>query len=89
MTRGRTLGQAAYKSSAGGGAAGWLHLTLVLERAPAELLPGGGPALHRGKTHFLPVRGTGSCQESTLCEVVLAEFRMMRSCFASLSPSPL
>lgn len=64
-------------------------LPLCWTAAPAEFLPGGAAALHRGETSFLPVWGTGSCQELALCEVVLAAFRTMRSCFASLPPSPL
>lgn len=59
---------------------------ILHKAAPAELVPGGTADLHRGEMHFLPVQGTGLCQELALCEVVLAEFRMMCSSFAYLSP---
>lgn len=53
---------------------------------PAELSPRGAAAWHR---YFLPVWGTGSCQKPSLHEVLLAELRMMCSCFPSLPTSPL
>lgn len=61
-------------------------VTLCQAEAPAELLPWGAAAWHR---YFLPVWETGSCQEPSLHEMLLAELRVMYSCFPSLPLSPL